>query len=320
MRPPERKTARRQPSGFSNLWNNEARQSYSPDLPSARHLASLLGGDVARDRVLCPGPGHSSHDRSLSVRLNSAAADGFMVNSFSGDDWRECRDYVRARLGLPHGRGRVASKSLGHPPMTMTCKAHRSGVDLSARGAANRRHPRGSLSRRPGRALQRRRASLASICPFGKGRARLHCRPGAQHRHQRTAGDPSDCTRRRWPQDRPQGHGADRRRRNQAHRRRRGDAVDCHRRRHRNRAEHPQPAGHVCDAGLGMYLGRRDRDLPGAGRHRDRSGSPSTTTRPASSPRANVPTAGRAGSEVILLAPKKAGADLNDIGGRNVSR
>jgi hypothetical protein len=67
----------------------------------ARVLARALGGDLAgRDTVLCPGPGHTPHDRSLSVRIDRRAADGFVVHSHAGDDWRECRDHVRSRINL----------------------------------------------------------------------------------------------------------------------------------------------------------------------------------------------------------------------------
>src|SRR5262245_10917117 len=67
-----------------------------------RTLARLLGGEVAgRDKVLCPGFGHSRQDRSLQVTLSTYAPDGILVHSFAGDDWRDCRDYVRQRLGLP---------------------------------------------------------------------------------------------------------------------------------------------------------------------------------------------------------------------------
>jgi putative DNA primase/helicase len=67
-----------------------------------RTLARLLGGQVAgRDRVLCPGPNHSRKDRSLQVTLSDYAPEGFLVHSFGGDDWQQCRDYVRERLGLP---------------------------------------------------------------------------------------------------------------------------------------------------------------------------------------------------------------------------
>lgn len=66
------------------------------------HLAArALGGTVSsRDTVLCPGPGHSAGDRSLSVTFDSSAPDGFLVNSFANDDWQACRDHIRALLGL----------------------------------------------------------------------------------------------------------------------------------------------------------------------------------------------------------------------------
>jgi putative DNA primase/helicase len=63
-----------------------------------RHAARLLGGEVSGQQVLAPGPGHSSHDRSMAVRFT---ADDFVVHSFCGDDPILCRDYVRERLGLP---------------------------------------------------------------------------------------------------------------------------------------------------------------------------------------------------------------------------
>lgn len=60
--------------------------------------ARLLGGDARGNRILCPGPGHSKRDRSLSVTFH---ADGsFTVNSFSTDDFRDCRDHVKAILGM----------------------------------------------------------------------------------------------------------------------------------------------------------------------------------------------------------------------------
>jgi hypothetical protein len=41
------------------------------------------------------------HDRSLAVRLDPSAADGFLVYGHAADDWRKCRDHVRALLKLP---------------------------------------------------------------------------------------------------------------------------------------------------------------------------------------------------------------------------
>jgi hypothetical protein len=66
-----------------------------------RTLASALNGEVAgRDQVLAPGPGHGPRDRSLSVRIDPGAPNGFLCHSFAGDDWRQCRDHVRRSLGL----------------------------------------------------------------------------------------------------------------------------------------------------------------------------------------------------------------------------
>ena len=49
-----------------------------------------------------PGPGHRNiYDRSLSVKLDPGAPDGFVVYSHAGDDINACRDFVRKALGLP---------------------------------------------------------------------------------------------------------------------------------------------------------------------------------------------------------------------------
>jgi AAA domain len=78
-----------------------------------KSLAHALGGKTSNGQVLAPGPGHSSADRSLSVKLDSSAPDGFVVHSFCGNDPIECRDYVRQKLGLPafkpNGRGHAGS-------------------------------------------------------------------------------------------------------------------------------------------------------------------------------------------------------------------
>jgi hypothetical protein len=60
--------------------------------------ARLLGGEARGNKIICPGPGHSKRDRSLSVTF---LPDGsFLTNSFAGDDFRDCRDHVKTRLGL----------------------------------------------------------------------------------------------------------------------------------------------------------------------------------------------------------------------------
>lgn len=62
------------------------------------YVAKALGGEVAGpNNVLCPGPGHSPRDRSLSVTFTG---EDFTVYSHAGDDWRDCKDHVRERLGM----------------------------------------------------------------------------------------------------------------------------------------------------------------------------------------------------------------------------
>jgi hypothetical protein len=69
-----------------------------------RALARALGGEVSGGQVLAPGPNHGPKDRSMSVRLSATAPDGFICFSHARDDWTDCRDYVRERLGLERRR------------------------------------------------------------------------------------------------------------------------------------------------------------------------------------------------------------------------
>ncbi len=69
-------------------------------LPNLSTAARMLGGQVSGGQVLCPGRGHSAADRSLAVRFEPDAPDGFVVHSFARDDAILCRDHVRSRLGL----------------------------------------------------------------------------------------------------------------------------------------------------------------------------------------------------------------------------
>ena len=68
--------------------------------PSLQELAHALGGEISADQVRAPGPGHSSQDRSLSVKVSDSDP-GYVVHSFSDDDPIKCKDYVRERLGMP---------------------------------------------------------------------------------------------------------------------------------------------------------------------------------------------------------------------------
>lgn len=80
-------------------------------LPPITRIAELLGGEVSGGQVLCPGPAHGAGDRSLSVKPDDSDQEGFRVNSFAGDDWKECRAHVRAKLGLPEPKQKANGKS-----------------------------------------------------------------------------------------------------------------------------------------------------------------------------------------------------------------
>jgi putative DNA primase/helicase len=69
-------------------------------MTSLSEIARALGGEIVGGQVLAPGPGHSRKDRSLSVKMSPTAPDGFLALSHAADDWRDCRDYVRERLGI----------------------------------------------------------------------------------------------------------------------------------------------------------------------------------------------------------------------------
>jgi Toprim domain len=66
-----------------------------------RTIARALGGEISGRQILAPGPGHRRFDRSLSIRIEPGAPDGFLCHSFAGDDPIVCKNHVRQRLGLP---------------------------------------------------------------------------------------------------------------------------------------------------------------------------------------------------------------------------
>lgn len=81
-------------------------------MASLQAAARALGGEISRGQIIAPGPGHSPRDRSLAVRFDHRAPDGFVVTSFSGDNWQSCRDHVRERLGI--------GRDIGTPPVRHT--------------------------------------------------------------------------------------------------------------------------------------------------------------------------------------------------------
>jgi putative DNA primase/helicase len=68
-------------------------------------VAQILGGEASGHQVRAPGPGHGPDDRSLSLKIDHEAPDGFVAHSFAGDDPIECKTYVVKKLGLTLGNG-----------------------------------------------------------------------------------------------------------------------------------------------------------------------------------------------------------------------
>jgi putative DNA primase/helicase len=100
-----------------------------------RHAAQLLSGEVSGRQILCPGPGHSRADRSLSVRFDPAAPGGFVVHSFAEDDPIGARDFVRNKLGLPPWQPGDEQDRRVHP-------SHRQSFDRAAVDREAERRPR----------------------------------------------------------------------------------------------------------------------------------------------------------------------------------
>ena len=100
--------------------------SFPSDL---RAIARATGGEVVGRQVVAPGPGHSPRDRSLSVTISAAAPEGFLAFSHAGDDFAECRDHVKARLGIgPRHRpgGRRSRRAMMTATRAPSCSRSRS--------------------------------------------------------------------------------------------------------------------------------------------------------------------------------------------------
>ena len=114
-----------------------------------RSWAAVLGGDVSGRGVICPGPGHSARDRSLSVTPSATAPNGFLVNSFAGDDPLVCLDYIRAKLGLPEFGPERPRKPLG-------------GGQSEPAGYMNRAEPKKAAGELPGEDKFKRKGDTAA--------------------------------------------------------------------------------------------------------------------------------------------------------------
>ena len=98
-----------------------------------RSMAAALGGDVVKGRggpfILCPGPGHSAKDRSLSVAPSATDPDGFVCFSHANDAWQDCRKHVLTRTGgrasgyreSPHASRACSAKGDKRPRRFVIC-------------------------------------------------------------------------------------------------------------------------------------------------------------------------------------------------------
>ncbi len=107
-----------------------------------RTAARLLGGDARGNRILCPGPGHSRKDRSLSVTFHPDGT--FATNSFAGDDFRDCRDHVKAVLGMSDDR----PVSVSAPPVSISSGSSAARIAAMGRLWASCVPIRGTLGER----------------------------------------------------------------------------------------------------------------------------------------------------------------------------
>jgi len=111
-------------------------------------VASALGGNVSGCDVVAPGPGHSRADRSLSVKLDPSAPEGFIVHSFAGDSVGECREHVRTALGLDPRQRRSRRQTSVRGPHRTTVALERDADYRSARALwlwNQSRDPRGTV-------------------------------------------------------------------------------------------------------------------------------------------------------------------------------
>jgi putative DNA primase/helicase len=106
-------------------------------------IAEMMGGEVTGpNSVNVPGPDHSPADRSLSIRLDPLARNGFIVFSHAGDDFIQCRDYVRMRLGLQNWQPSKTQGDFKSAPADRNAESRRKlALDLWSQSI----HPAGTL-------------------------------------------------------------------------------------------------------------------------------------------------------------------------------
>jgi putative DNA primase/helicase len=145
-------------------------------LDDPRSIVGIMGGAVTgRNSCNVPGPGHSRADRSLSIRIDPADPLGFKANSFAGDDWQNCRDYIAAALGLTRrATGEISrlKKTTGNESRPSEFPRQLWSEAVNARGTLAEKYLTSRQLELPDRHNEVLR--FHPSCPFGKG-VRLPC-------------------------------------------------------------------------------------------------------------------------------------------------
>ena len=111
---------------------------------SLKQIALALGGEVSGGQVLAPGPNHSAEDRSLAVKLGRDR--GLVVYSHAADDIWQCKDHVRAKLGLPPWNGKAKANG---PTRNVVARYDYTDEDGRLLFQVMRCDPKGFSQRRP---------------------------------------------------------------------------------------------------------------------------------------------------------------------------
>jgi hypothetical protein len=81
---------------------------------TAERITRELGGDWHGHYGTAPAPGHSKHDRSLSIRPHRDDPDDVIIHAFAGEDWQDIKADLRSRgilLGASQPRDRRETES-----------------------------------------------------------------------------------------------------------------------------------------------------------------------------------------------------------------
>jgi hypothetical protein len=127
-------------------------------MSNLRALARQLGGEVAGNHLVIPGPGHSARDRSLAVWLNR---DDIRVHSYAGDDWQQCRDHVRGLLGIT---AQASSAKAGIPKARLSPSPNHTDAAVIARAMTLWRESISPWNTLVTRYLASRRLTLPDSC------------------------------------------------------------------------------------------------------------------------------------------------------------